>query len=334
MTRPTDAVRGAVLRSLREAGTAGDLALVACSGGPDSLALAAGAGRAARAAGWRIGAVVVDHRLQPGSDRVAQTAGGQCHRLGLDPVLVVPVAVGSSGGPEGAARAARYGALAGAAQDLGARAVLLAHTLGDQAETVLLGLARGSGARALAGMAPASPLPGAPGVLLLRPLLELPRSTLARACTMWGLLPWSDPHNDDPAYARVRVRADALPALEQALGPGVAAALARSARLLRDDDDALSAIADSFLRDQGRDQGQGRAPMECAALAAQPPAVRRRVIQRLILDAGAPGGSLTAQHLHEVDRLARGRVGGPISLPGRILARRVYGRLEFRSGQE
>lgn len=332
MTRPTDAVRSAVLRSLAQAGSPAGLALVACSGGADSLALAAGAARAARASGWRIGAVVVDHRLQPGSEQVADAAAAQCREMGLDPVRVMSVDVCAPGGPEAAARAARYGALADAARDSGARAVLLAHSRSDQAETVLLGLARGSGARSLSGMAPVGELHGEPGVLLLRPVLELSRATLAQACADWGLEPWSDPHNDDPAYTRVRVRLGALPALVDALGPGVEAALARTARLLRDDDEALGAIAGAVLAERGGDE-QERLP-DCAWLAAQPPAVRRRIVQRLIVGAGAPASAVTAEHVHQVDRLVRSDVAGPISLPGRVLAVRAYGRLGFRSGQE
>jgi tRNA(Ile)-lysidine synthase len=136
-------------RAVRAALPAEGLVLVALSGGPDSLALAAAT--AFEAAG-RAGAVIVDHGLQAGSAAIAEAAAEQARSLQLDPVIVVAVTVGADGGPEAAARAARYRALSEAAASLGASAVLLGHTLDDQAETVLLGLARGSGATSLQGM--------------------------------------------------------------------------------------------------------------------------------------------------------------------------------------
>ena len=217
----------------------GDLALAACSGGADSLALAAALAHVAPRLGLRCGGVTVDHGLQDGSDahaaRVARTLGA----MGLDPVRRVRVTVDGlpgAGGPEAAARQARYTALDQVAHETGAAVVLLGHTLDDQAETVLLGLARGSGARALAGM------PARRG-RFRRPLLGLSRATLREACLAQRLDPWDDPHNSDPSFTRVRVRHQVLPVLEEALGPGVAGALARSASQLSADCEALDAIA-------------------------------------------------------------------------------------------
>ena len=226
------------------------LVLVACSGGADSLALAATAAFVAPRAGLRAGAVVVDHGLQPGSDDVAATAARACHGLGLDPVEVRSVVVGGAGGPEAAARDARYEALEAAAREHGAAAVLLAHTLDDQAETVLLGLARGSGARSLAGMPPVR------GVLR-RPFLGLRRADTEAVCRAVGLSWWDDPTNgpapgpgvdSGPSLPlRSRVRTELLPELERVLGPGVPAALARTAAQLRDDADVLDALAADLL---------------------------------------------------------------------------------------
>ncbi len=221
----------------------GTTVLVACSGGTDSLALAAATAFEAPKLKLRAGAVIVDHGLQADSTQTAEIAADQCRSLGLDPVQVWPVEVGSEGGPEAAARSARYDALRDAADEFGADVVLLAHTRDDQAETVLLGLARGSGARSLAGMA-------AVAGLLRRPFLELPRATTAAACVASGLRPWHDPHNDDPQYTRVRVRHEVLPVLEEALGPGVVEALARTAGLLRADADALDVLAADLARDR------------------------------------------------------------------------------------
>jgi tRNA(Ile)-lysidine synthase len=238
-------VRTAVRRVLGELDPARGCVLVACSGGADSLALAAALTFEVPKSGHRAGAVTVDHGLQEGSaDRAARLVR-LLRDLGLDPAESIAVKVDERGGPEAAAREARYTGLQEAAVRLGATAVLLGHTLDDQAETVLLGLARGSGARSLAGM-PRTFERGA--VRFARPLLDLDRVTTRRACTAMGLSVWDDPHNTDPAFTRVRVREDALPALEDALGPGVAAALARTARMLREDADALDAWADQAWR--------------------------------------------------------------------------------------
>ena len=218
------AVRTAVRAALGAADLEPGLALVACSGGPDSLALAAATQFVAPRLGWRAGLLTVDHGLQPGSERIAARVAQWATRAGLSPVEVLPVRVdGRPGGPEAAARAARYQALALAAERLGATAVLLGHTRDDQAETVLLALARGAGPRGLAGMPPRR-MPA--GVAWLRPLLEISRAQTRAACAALGLEPWDDPHNTDPSYARVRVRAQALPALVAALGEGVVGNLA------------------------------------------------------------------------------------------------------------
>ncbi|HVW82065.1 MAG TPA: tRNA lysidine(34) synthetase TilS [Mycobacteriales bacterium] len=306
-------VRKAVRDSLM-AVPAGSLVLAACSGGPDSLALAAALAAEASRGGWRAGAVVVDHGLQEGSAEHAATAASSCKQLGLDPVEVVAVTVDRTRlGPEGAAREARYAALDETARRLGAAAVALGHTLDDQAESVLLGLARGSGGRSLAGM------PARRG-LLVRPLLGVRRDTTVAACAALGLEPWQDPHNDDRRFTRSRLRAEVMPALETVLGPGVAAALARTAHLLRADADALDAIANTVAD-----------PCDVAVLAELPEAIRTRVLRRAAIAAGAPAGTLTAAHVASVDALVvawRGQ--GPVSLPGGLEAVRAYGRLTFR----
>src|SRR5690349_10964370 len=190
-------VRGAVRACLADL-AAGDLVLVACSGGPDSLALAAALAFVAPRMGLRAGGVTVDHGLQEGSGSRAAWVVAVLSGLGLDPVRGIAVTVPAGGGPEAAARTARYHALAEVAAELGAAAVLLGHTLDDQAETVLLGLARGSGSRSLAGM------PRRRGTFR-RPLLGVRRPVTAAACAALGLPAWSDPHNADRRFARVRV---------------------------------------------------------------------------------------------------------------------------------
>ena len=304
------AVRSAVRRVLRELAAADPSGpvLVACSGGADSVALAAATAFEAPRAGRPAGAVTVDHGLQGGSAARSADLARALRDLGLDPVEVVRVEVGSEGGPEAAARTARYAALDEAAERLGAVAVLLGHTLDDQAETVLLGLARGSGARSLAGM------PAARG-RYRRPLLGLERSTVRAAARESGVAVWEDPHNADPAYARSRARDDALPALEKALGPGVARALARTADLLRADADALDGWAATALVEASPVPGR----LDVGVLAGLPEGVRRRALRRALLDAGAPGSDLTAAHVGEVDRLVTDWHGqGPLHLPGGV----------------
>jgi tRNA(Ile)-lysidine synthase len=313
------AVRAA-LSSACEAGEleAGALVLAAVSGGPDSLALAAALAREGPRLGLRAGAVTVDHGLQPGSAARVAAVVRRCAELGLEPALDVAVSVGRAGGPEGAARTARYDGLLAAAAQQGADALLLGHTLDDQAETVLLGLARGSGARSLSGMAASTA--ATDGRLLLRPFLGLRRPVTRAACAALGLDAWDDPDNLDRRLTRSRVRHDLLPALEEALGPGVAEALARTARLLRADAEALDAWAASASGD-----------LTGAGLAALPGAVRRRVLRAAAIAAGAAAGDLTAGHVAAMDALVTSWRGqGPVSLPGGLVAERLCDRLSFR----
>jgi tRNA(Ile)-lysidine synthase len=314
------AVRCAVREVLAAISSDGDLVLVASSGGADSVALAAAAAFEAPRLRLRVGAVTVDHGLQPGSAARAVAVAADLRELGLDPVEVATVEVAGGGGPEAAARTARYEALDDAAERLGAHAVLLGHTLDDQAETVLLGLARGSGTRSLAGM----PAVAGVGGRYRRPLLGIERAVTRAACADLGLVVWDDPHNVDPAFTRVRVRSDVLPMLEEALGPGVAAALARTADLARDDADALDAWASAVKATVTADDGS----LDAAAVAGSPSAVRRRVLRLAAIEAGSPGGALGSVHLAAVDALLTDWHGqGAVSLPGGRSAVRRYGRL-------
>jgi tRNA(Ile)-lysidine synthase len=328
------AVRSAVRGALADL-PAGALVLVACSGGPDSLALAAAAAFVAPRAGLRAGAVVVDHGWRPSSAVEAVRAAAACGRLGLVPVRVVPVGEQAGeqageqqgepdvgGGPEAVARRARYEVLARVAGEEGADAVLLGHTLDDQAETVLLGLARGSGARSLAGM-PARRGP------YRRPLLDLPRAVTHEACAALGLEPVLDPANADPRYTRTRVRT-ALAVLEDALGPGLPAALARTAALLAEDAAALDAAAEELLAAARAESGHVSGELSCKVLAAAPDAVRRRALLAAARAAGAAAGSLSRRHALALDALVvRPRGQGPVHLPGGVVAGRGCGTLWF-----
>jgi tRNA(Ile)-lysidine synthase len=287
------------------------LVLVALSGGPDSLALAAAT--AFEAAG-RAGAVVVDHGLQDASAATAERAAEQARALGLSPVRVVRVEITASGeGPEAAARSARYEALDAVAGELGAVAILLGHTLDDQAETVLLGLARGAGPTSLRGM-------DARAGLYLRPFLGIRRQTTEQACADAGLEPWHDPHNDDPAYARVRIRRNVLPVLEAELGPGVAVALARTADQLREDSDALDHMADEVAEALVELEEAG-VSLGIAALEANPPALRQRLIR--LVAASEFHVSLTRAQTLDIARLVTDWHGQKaLDLPGFTAERR------------
>ncbi len=331
---PVAAVRSAVRTALRDGidGRGGGdrngaaAVLVACSGGADSLALAAATAFVAPRLGRPAGLISVDHGLQPGSAERANEVAGWGAQVGLSPAEAVPVTVaGRAGGPEAAAREARYEALVAAAQRHGAPTVLLGHTRDDQAETVLLALARGAGPRGLAGM-PASRT--VRGITLLRPLLDISREETRQACAALGLTPWEDPHNTDPAYARSRVRATALPALVAALGPGVVANLARSARLIAADVAALDALAAASGAGGDGGGGDGAGELGVPALAELPGALRTRVLHRWALDLGAPAGALSHRHVDALEALVVDWHGqGPVHLPGGITVVRTADRL-------
>lgn len=297
--------------------------VVALSGGADSLALAAATAFEAPRHGIRAEAVVIDHGLQDGSAEIAARAAESARGLGL-PARVVAVEVRPGDGPEAAAREARYAGLARAAAEIGADAVLLGHTLDDQAETVLLGLARGAGAASMAGMAPERR--DATGPVWLRPMLTVRRETTAAACAADGLTPWHDPHNLDPVFARVRVRETVLPTLERELGPGIAEALARTADQLREDAAAFQDMIDETIEDIV-EHAEAGISVSVAALAANPAALRNRIV-RYVVDSEF-GVALSRAQTLEVARLATDWRGqGPIDLPG-CLARRVGGRIEI-----
>ncbi|WP_026422864.1 tRNA lysidine(34) synthetase TilS [Actinokineospora inagensis] len=288
-----------------------DRVTVAVSGGADSLALAAAAHHVGHKAGLRVDGLIVDHGLQTGSADTSARVAAQLTALGLDDVQVLPVVVNGKGGVEAAARRARYAALSTAAEG---DWVLLGHTRDDQAETVLLGLGRGSGPRSIAGMR-ATDRPWA------RPLLAVPRATTLAACAALGLTPWQDPHNTDPRFTRVRLRHEVLPLLDEVLQGGVPAALARTADQLREDLTALDAIAaDALLKATVGDD------LDVAELTTLHPAVRRRVLRSWLVQGGV--AELTDAHLRAADTLVsdwHGQRG--IVLPGGLVARRAHGRL-------
>jgi tRNA(Ile)-lysidine synthase len=291
--------------------------LAACSGGADSLALAFAARYVATRRDLKSSALIIDHGLQPDSADIAARVRDQLQQLGYDHVIITPVEVDQSAavGPEAAAREARYRALDAEAKARSAT-VMLGHTLDDQAETVLLGLARGSGNRSLAGMAPRAGH-------FVRPFLALRRTTTEKVCAELGLDPWLDPHNADRRFTRVRVRQTVLPTLETELGPGVAEALARTAELVRDDNELLDRLAAEASRTA---EGLGGTDtLDCGAVESQPPALRRRIIRLWLLNHGL--GDLSLRHITAVESLVIDWHGQKaIQIPGATVTR-AAGRL-------
>ena len=312
------AVRTAVRRfldsALPSAPAAGGVA-VACSGGADSLALAAATVHYGQFRPLVVHGLVVDHGLQPGSVEVASRAASLLIDVGCASARVLRVFVDGARNVEAAARDARYAALRAARPHPDAL-VLLGHTMDDQAETVLLGLGRGSGPRSIAGMRELDP-PWA------RPLLGVRRAVTVQACADLGLTTWDDPHNHDPRFRRARLRAEVLPLLEDVLAGGVTESLARTAAQLREDCDTLDTLA------AGLWTGASLAPdpgLGVAALVAASPAVRRRALRSWLLAAGVP--ELSDPHLRSVDALVGNWHGqGGVALPGGLVAHRADGTL-------
>ncbi len=319
------AVRRAVRSCLdRVPDPEGGAVLVACSGGADSLALLAATVFEARRLALRVIGVTVDHGLQDGSAAHADHVVAQMAELGAGETVAVRVRVDPAGlGIEAAAREARYSVLEEVVQRTQAPVVLLGHTRDDQAETVLLGLTRGSGGRAIAGMRAAYDV-------FRRPLLEVTRSQTERACRVEGIEYWEDPHNQDPRFTRSRIRHVVMPTLEAELGPGVAETLARTAEQLQEDVAALDAIAAA-----AHHTVRGPDGLLVDGLLELQTAVRRRVIRLAAVEAGAPSGELFRVHVVAVDELVTAYRGQRwVDLPGHLRATREGALLRFRPTDE
>lgn len=316
MTRALVDIRSAV-RPYLEKLSAGDSLLVAVSGGADSLALAAAVIAESKDLALRPIAVTIDHQLQDGSAAQAARVAEQLTSLGYADVISRKVSVDQSSGLESGARDARYDALHEIASEVNASQIYLGHTRDDQAETVLLGLARGSGARSLSGMA-------AVNGKIIRPLLNLTRELTEQVCRDLNIEIWNDPHNLNQEFSRVRVRTRVLPVMEEEMGPGISQALARTAALLRDDADALDQLAEQAVG------GLNLSDLEIDYLLLLPKAVRTRVLRKAIYAQGAPGGAITADHVSAVEALITSWHGqGEVSLPGGVKVARISGRLSL-----
>jgi len=287
--------------------------LFGCSGGADSMALALALFLEANQT--KVIPVVVDHGLQDGSAQITSQTISKLKEIGYAQVETAVAQVKITDGLEASARRARYQIFNQFIDTYRPKYFLLAHTLNDQAETVLLGLARGSGARSLSGMA-------VENNIYVRPLLKISRQTTVAACHEGGIEIWSDPHNDDLRFARVRTRKNVLPNLEENLGPGITEALVRSADLLRDDADALDSFALEYFAQTDS------LNLSVNELERLPRAIRTRVLRLAIYQAGAPAGSLSAEHINGAEALISDWHGQKeLSLPGDVKLLRNSGRI-------
>ncbi len=362
--KPAGAVRTvslAVKSYLDEFGP--EAVVVGVSGGADSLALAVATIDLATRKSIPTLAVVIDHGLRPESRQEAQGVANLLQRLGADQVVIAAPAkmrpcpdlcrpegqVAEGQGPEGEARVRRHRELRSQAEAFARRCgtdgadLLLGHTMDDQAETVLLGLSRGSGLRSLRGMARRTPV-GQTALNVGRPLLWIRRADTEAFCQHLGLPIVQDPTNkpgsqwrthSGETLRRAAVRAWALPELARSLGQDPVPALARTAKHMREDNEALDYMAEQWLQDADAHIGiiSGGQTVAVGGLVDVPAAVRRRIWRALALSAGALPGELMDRHLRDVDRLAvdwRGR--GPVQLPGGVQVARRGPRLHFQAG--
>lgn len=290
---------------------------IGVSGGADSLALAIAANLEAADLNLDLVAVIVDHGLQENSADVAATTKKKLEVIGYSNIFVGKANVLVTDGIEASARRARYLVFQQALETYGAKIFLLGHTKNDQAEGVLLGLARGSGTKSLSGMAEIS----GP---FIRPFLNIDRSTTQAACDESGIEYWIDPHNSNTEFTRVRVRENILPLIEKEIGPGIIEALSRSAKILREDATALDEWAERVFAEVDP------AEIEISFLSDLPIAVRSRVLRLAIYAAGAPSGSISATHLEPIEAFVSDWRGqGHTSLPGGVKVCRISGRLSL-----
>ena len=300
---------------------AGDYVLVGCSGGADSLALVWTTSVVGKRLELKVGAIIVDHQLFPESNDVALNAKKQCEELGIQEVIIKKVNVEHNHeGLEAAARIARYEAFENVLHETNAQAILLAHTQDDQAETVLMRLTRGSGAKSLSGMAQVSGK-------YLRPFLHLRKKLVHDSLDLIGLKAWQDPANTDHQFLRVKVRHELMPKIVEVLGESAISSLDKTSQLLRLDNQALEDLAQQFLESQKDVKTNG---LEISELEKLPEAIRTRVLRIFAIASGVHPGPFSFEHIEAIDALVKNWHGqGNVDLPGFIQATRVNGSLRF-----
>ena len=320
MINPPIEMQNAVQNLLKEF-DAGDYVLVGCSGGADSLALVWTTLVVGKRLELKIGAIIVDHQLIPESNDVALNAKKQCEELGIQEVIIKKVNVEHNHeGLEAAARIARYEAFENVLHETNAQAILLAHTQDDQAETVLMRLTRGSGAKSLSGMAQVSGK-------YLRPFLHLRKKLVHDSLDLIGLKAWQDPANTDHQFLRVKVRHELMPKIVEVLGESAISSLDKTSQLLRLDNQALEELAQQFFKSQKDVKTNG---LEISELEKLPEAIRTRVLRIFAIASGVHPGPFSFEHIEAIDALVKNWHGqGNVDLPGFIQATRVNGSLRF-----
>jgi tRNA(Ile)-lysidine synthase len=300
---------------------AGDYVLVGCSGGADSLALVWTTSVVGKRLELKVGAIIVDHQLFPESNDVALNAKKQCEELGIQEVIIKKVNVEQNHeGLEAAARIARYEAFENVLHETNAQAILLAHTQDDQAETVLMRLTRGSGAKSLSGMAQVSGK-------YLRPFLHLRKKLVHDSLDLIGLKAWQDPANTDHQFLRVKVRHELMPKIIEVLGESAISSLDKTSQLLRLDNQALEELAQQFFESQKDVKTNG---LEISELEKLPEAIRTRVLRIFAIASGVHPGPFSFEHIEAIDALVKNWHGqGNVDLPGFIQATRVDHSIRF-----
>ena len=310
------AVRNSITKDAQKASQK-PLYLVALSGGADSLALASAVASEAsrKGATFYAGAVIVEHGLQEATKKVAEDTAQLAREFGLDPVMIIPVSITEKGlGAEGDARAARYSAFEEAVEKTHARGVIIGHTMNDQAEQVLLGLARGSGARSVSGIAEQRDM-------YIRPMLEISRKETEESCREMGIDFWVDPHNSHEEYARVRVRKNLLPQMIEELGEDVVQNLARTAQIAREDSDAMDFIIDEKIESLV-EISDNEYSFNVQELQRLPVAIRKRMFKKLAKN--YMNADFMSTHCEAVNALIDEWNGQkPLNLPGGITVKRL-----------
>ena len=320
MINPPIEMQNAVQNLLKDF-DAGDYVLVGCSGGADSLALAWTTLVVGKRLELKTGVIIVDHQLFPESNSVALNAKKQCEDLGIEEVIIKKVNVEQTHeGLEAAARIARYEAFENVLQETNAQVILLAHTQDDQAETVLMRLTRGSGAKSLSGMAQVSGK-------YLRPFLHLRKKLVHDSLDLIGLKAWQDPANTDHQFLRVKVRHELMPKIVEVLGESAISSLDKTSQLLRLDNQALEELAQQFFESQKDVKTNG---LEISELEKLPEAIRTRVLKIFAIASGVHPGPFSFEHIEAIDALVKNWHGqGNVDLPGFIQATRVDHSIRF-----
>jgi len=298
-----------------------DTLLIACSGGADSLALAWASKVVAKRLDLNVIAVIIDHQLFNESFQVALNAKEQCENFGIEKVIIKKIEVKENKeGLESAARSARYEAFEQLMIELNAKAALLAHTQDDQAETMLMRLTRGSGAKSLSAMKEVSGK-------YLRPFLHIRKKELVEALQKEGITFWQDPANTDYRFLRAKVRNELMPKLIEVLGESVIESLDRTSDLLKEDNEALESIAFKNYRDLNKE-------LNVEELIKFPAAIRKRIIKIAALESGVIPGPFTFEHIEAIDALVtKWRGQGNVDLPGFIQASRDNQTIRFISSR-